>query len=259
MARPTPTSAAATAMMNSAKTAPVALCSCVPKATRLRFTALRMSSMDMSTITPFRRASTPYTPMANSAAARKRNWLRNIGLPSSVPPGQDDGADEGGEQHDRGDLEGDQVGAEDRVAHLLGGLPELGGGLADDLDAGAPPLVPQGPAHGEQEQQADDAADDLLGGAVVEVVAGAELGPGQHDAEQEQHDDGADVDEHLADGHELGGQQDVLGGHAGEHDDQVEGGVHDVLGGDDAQGGADHHQGEDPEGEVHGKSRAGFH
>ena len=30
-------------------------------------------------------------------------------------------------------------------------------------------------------------------------------------------------------------QQDVLGGHAGEHDDEVEGGVHDVVGGDHAQ------------------------
>ena len=57
-------------------------------------------------------------------------------------------------------------------------------------------------------------------------------GPGEHDAEQEEHDDGADVDEHLGDGDELGRQQDELGGHAGEHHHQVERGVHHVLGGD---------------------------
>jgi hypothetical protein len=47
-------------------------------------------------------------------------------------------------------------------------------------------------------------------------LLGAEHGrPGEHDAEQEQHDDGADVDHHLGDGHELGAQQDELGGGAG--------------------------------------------
>jgi hypothetical protein len=56
--------------------------------------------------------------------------------------------------------------------------------------------------------------------------------PGEHDAEQEQHDDGADVDHDLGDGHELGAQQDELGGGAGEHHHQVDRGVHDVGGGD---------------------------
>ena len=59
MARPTPTSAAATAITNRANTSPPTVSRKAPKATRLRFTALRMSSMDMSTRTPFRRASTP--------------------------------------------------------------------------------------------------------------------------------------------------------------------------------------------------------
>ena len=59
--------------------------------------------------------------------------------------------------------------------------------------------------------------------------------PGQHDAEEEQHDDGADVDEYLGDGDELGAEQEEQRGHAGEHDDEVERGVHDVLGGDDAE------------------------
>ena len=37
----------------------------------------------------------------------------------------------------------------------------------------------------------------------------------QHDAEQEQHDDGADVHHDLRDRHELGLQQDVIGGLSG--------------------------------------------
>ena len=53
--------------------------------------------------------------------------------------------------------------------------------------------------------------------------------PGEHDAEQEQHHHRADVDEHLGDGDELGRQQQVLRGGAGQHDDQRQRGVHDVA------------------------------
>src|SRR5439155_20012493 len=59
MARPTATSAAATVMTKRAKTWPTTLPCSAPKATRLMLTALRISSIDMSTITPLRRASTP--------------------------------------------------------------------------------------------------------------------------------------------------------------------------------------------------------
>ena len=52
---------------------------------------------------------------------------------------------------------------------------------------------------------------------------------GEHDPEQEQHDDRADVDEHLHPGDELLAEQDVLRRAAGEHDDEEQRGVHDVL------------------------------
>src|SRR5436190_1143009 len=83
-----------------------------PNAAKLMLTALRMSSIDMSTITPLRRASTPYTPMANSAAPRSRNSFRSTAL---LLPRQDDRAHEGGEEQDRHDLERNEVGGEDGV------------------------------------------------------------------------------------------------------------------------------------------------
>ena len=56
----------------------------------------------------------------------------------------------------------------------------------------------------------------------------------QHDPEQEQHDDRADVDEHLHPGDELLTEQDELRGATGEHDDEEQRRVHDVLRRDDA-------------------------
>ena len=46
-------------------------------ATRLRLTALRISSTDISTITAFLRAITPYTPMQNSTAPSSRKFAAN--------------------------------------------------------------------------------------------------------------------------------------------------------------------------------------
>src|SRR3954447_18157181 len=83
-----------------------------PNASRLMLTAFRMSSIDIRTSTPLRRASTPYTPMQNNAAPSSRNWL----ISTSVPSRQDDGADERSEEQQRHGLERHQVGAEDRVA-----------------------------------------------------------------------------------------------------------------------------------------------
>src|SRR3954468_6324986 len=105
MARPTPTSAAATAITNRAKIWPATVCRKAPKATRLMLTALRISSIDISTSTPLRRASTPYTPVQNRKAARNRNSFRYTA--PSVPSRDDDGADQGGEEEHRHDLERD--------------------------------------------------------------------------------------------------------------------------------------------------------
>src|ERR671920_67437 len=109
IASPTPTSAAATAITKSANTWPATSPWNAPNATRFRFTAVRMSSIDIRTSTPFLRASTPYTPVLKRNADSRRNWLRC----TSVPPRHDDRPDEGGEQQDRDDLEGHDVALED--------------------------------------------------------------------------------------------------------------------------------------------------
>src|SRR5438105_15493561 len=82
-------------------------------------TALSISSIDARTSTPLRLASTPYTPMQNSTAARKRNWLSSI---RSVPSGNGDGANEGGQKEDGHHFERDQVRPEHRVRHVAGAL-----------------------------------------------------------------------------------------------------------------------------------------
>src|SRR5512132_904894 len=133
MARPTPTSAAATAMMNRANTAPATSPCIAPNAIRLMLTALRMSSIDISTSTVFLRAMTPYTPVQKRIAPSSRNWLRiSSSTASPVLPGDDDGADQRGEQQHRDDLERDQVLGEDRVAH--GGRVAAGVGARGLVD-----------------------------------------------------------------------------------------------------------------------------
>ena len=57
------------------------LCSWL-NASRLMLTELRISSIDISTITAFFRAITPYTPMQNSTAPSNRNSLTNTANPS---------------------------------------------------------------------------------------------------------------------------------------------------------------------------------
>ena len=101
-----------------------------------------------------------------------------------------------------------------------------------------------------ENQQGDRSGEGPL---VVVVLGGPSYRcPGQHEAEQEQHDDRADVDDHLDDAQELGLEKDVLGGHPGQHDDQSQGGVDDVLHRDDADGRHRHRDGDDPEGDVLG-------
>ncbi len=84
---------------------------------------------------------------------------------------------------------------------------------------------------------------------VVEIVGAADASAGEHGAEEEQHDDGADVDQHLRDRDELGSEQHVLGRGTAEHDHEPERGVHDVVRRHDADrseghGGRDHAEGD---------------
>src|SRR5215510_7648724 len=83
------------------------------KAIRFRLTALRMSSTDISTMTALRRARTPKTPIEKRTAPRRRKLAASIG---SILASQDDGADGGGEEHERDGQERHQVGGQ----HVVG-------------------------------------------------------------------------------------------------------------------------------------------
>src|SRR5260370_6601339 len=70
--RPTAASAAASAIMKRAKTCPATSPYKRGQATRLMFTALRISSMDMCTTMTLRRVTTPITPMIKRARLRNK-------------------------------------------------------------------------------------------------------------------------------------------------------------------------------------------
>ena len=109
---------------------------------------------------------------------------------AEIPASQVIGADEGGEQQDRREFHGQQVLAEERGADGLGpdGLGPGGRGGADD-----------GVHHLEEEDRREHARADP--GARFEPAPfafhGAPPEVQHHDDEQEQHDDGAGVDDDL--------------------------------------------------------------
>src|SRR5207302_6771351 len=205
------------------------------------FTALSISSMDARTRTALRLASTPYTPMQKSTAARNRNWFNSI---RSVPPGDGDGADQGGEQQDGDHLEGDQVGAEHRVGHVGGALH------TSDVHVGVAVGVGQHGDHEPDEEERGHRRQPLL--VVVEVDVPPDRRTREHGAEQEEDDDGADVDDDLDHEDELLGQEQILGAGAGQNDHQIQHRPHDVLGRDDLPGRDDHDGGQDAEDDVLG-------
>src|SRR5918996_1438057 len=157
IASPTPTSAAATAITNRANTAPATSPLAAPNVSRLMLTALRISSIDISTITVFLRAMTPYTPMQKRIAPSSRNWLSmrsSIAGPTPVLPGDDDGADQGGKQQHRHDLERDQVLRKDRVADRGRVAAAHGVDLTLGGEGVVAPAVDEGVAHdGRQEHR----------------------------------------------------------------------------------------------------------
>jgi hypothetical protein len=54
-----------------------------------------------------------------------------------------------------------------------------------------------------------------------EPLVAADRRLGQHDAEEDQHDDRADVDQHLHPGDELRGEDEVAAGSAAQRDDRA--------------------------------------
>src|SRR4029453_18703067 len=162
IASPTPTSAAATAITNKANTAPATSALAAPNVSRLMLTALRISSIDISTITVFLRAITPYTPIAKRIAASRRNWLSirsSIAAPSAVLSGDDDGAHERRQQQHRHDLERDQVLREDRVAHRGGVAAADGVDLPVGGQGVVAPAVDERVRHDPRQQQCRAQAD----------------------------------------------------------------------------------------------------
>ena len=72
MARPTAASAAATTMTKKTKIWPVTWCHMWAKATKVRLTALSISSMDMKMVMTLRLMRNAATPMEKRMAARMR-------------------------------------------------------------------------------------------------------------------------------------------------------------------------------------------
>src|SRR4051812_6937584 len=178
--------------------------------------------------------------MQNSTAARNRNWFKSM---ESVPSGDGDGADEGGQQEDRHDFERDQVRPEHGVGHVARALD---GGVHMGVAEG----IGQHGNHDAHQEERGEGRQPLL--VVVEVDVAADRRAREHGPEQEQHDDGADVDDDLHDEDELLRQQQVLGAGAGQNHHEVEHGPDHVLGRHDPPRGDDHDGGQDAEDDVLG-------
>src|SRR5438270_4293224 len=179
--------------------------------------------------------------MQNRTAARNRNWFRSI---RSVPSGDGDSPDEGGQQEDGHDLERDQVRPEHGVGHIGRALH------AGDADLVVAEGIGEYGDHDTEQEQAGQGGQPPL--VVVEGCVAPDRSPGEHRPEQEEHDDGADVDDDLHDEDELRGQQQVLGAGAGQNDHQIEHGSDDVLGRHDLPRGDDHDGSQDAEDDVLG-------
>src|SRR5512136_1450753 len=83
-----------------------------PKPTRMTLAPLRRSSSDISMTTRFLRTRTPTKPTAKSS--RPRTMTASIGIMDELPPGDDDGPHEHGQEQDRGQLEGEEIRGKER-------------------------------------------------------------------------------------------------------------------------------------------------
>src|SRR5258706_14215826 len=112
-ARPTAAPAAAPAITKNTNTCPPSPRFCA-SATNVRFTALSISSTHMKITIGLRRNSTPATPSVKSTAEMASAGLRSM---LELPFREHDRAhDRGEEQHAR-DLEGNEIGAEQRFGN----------------------------------------------------------------------------------------------------------------------------------------------
>src|SRR3989304_3568731 len=98
IARPTATSPAAPVIKKKAKTCPAGEGRKRARATKLRLTALSISSMDMKMTRALRRVATPTTPTAKRKALKKRYAHRGTMGLLQPPFGEDHRPDHGREQ-----------------------------------------------------------------------------------------------------------------------------------------------------------------
>src|SRR3989304_4390321 len=226
VARPTAPPAAATVITKKTKTCPSREWRKRAKATKLRLTALSISSMDMKMTRALRRVATPATPTAKRKALRKRyahSGTMDLSLQLSF--GEDHRPDHGREQDHRCQLEGDQVFAKEDAAHRLG-IPHSPDGLEI---VGAPRSQhnvgtdAEGQL-GQQEAGQDEPDADPDG---VRADRRAVLRPQieQHDDEQEEDHDGSGIHEDVHEGDQLRTEEDVEAGLRKEREDQAEGAV----------------------------------
>jgi hypothetical protein len=185
-------------------------------------TALSISSIDIRTRTALRRASTPYTPVENSAADRK-STKREPDHGRSFLPRQHDRPDQRRQQQERDHLERQDEPAEDR-------RPDRRNRALHRVDAGGIPVERR---LDQVDQPAEDRERDQERHAtplIVERLA-SDRRLRQHQPEQEQDHDRADVDQDLDPRDEFGGQQEVHARDRRERDHEVQRGAHDVAGG----------------------------
>src|SRR4051794_24784748 len=134
IARPTTPSAAATTSTKKTTTCPPMSFSMRAKVTKVKLTALSISSTHMNMTSTLRRISNPTAPMVKSMAARPRYQapgtltgasllFRPVHAAARRVAGEHDRPDHGDDQQDRGHLEGQQVAGEQGARQLLDVAP----------------------------------------------------------------------------------------------------------------------------------------
>src|SRR6185503_6287860 len=235
IASPTAASAAATAITKKTNTCPPTPRRCA-SATNVRFTALSISSTHMKITIALRRSRTPVTPSVKSTAEMTR-----AGSSSTLefPLRQHHRADDRGEEEQAGDLERDQIGVEqgagDRRHHAL--LLHRRHRALGELNGRGGRRVAQH-AQLQQQRAGEQGADPETHGSLQVGRPGAPQVE-QHDHEEEQHHDGAGVDEHLQHRDELRVEQHEQAGQREQRDDEPER-ARDGIPAGDAEQGAEH-------------------
>src|SRR5664280_2779964 len=200
MPSPTVTSAAATTMTKKTMACPPMSPSVREKVTKVRLTALSISSTHMNMISALRRVNRPKAPTPKSSAASTRYQAAGTFIPRPRS-----GCARGAFGRHR-----DGAGHPVRPRHER---DETRDG-DDDTDAGEGPL-----------------ANEWFDPHRVTPVHAEE-----HDHEEEEHDDGPRVHDDLHGGEEVGGLGDERNGDAEERHDQTERRVHWIVRGEDAHG-----------------------